>query len=71
MRGRKATGTGGTFAGRANLQKVNDSEAVPNRYQMDTKRIRPSPARCDGQESSEKSFSATKGKEEIRKQKLL
>lgn len=72
MHGRKAVGAGGTFAGRADLQKVSESEAVPpDRYQIDTESICPSPARCDGQETPESSFSATMGKEEIRKQKLL
>lgn len=65
-------GAGGTFTGRADLQKVSESEAVPpDRYQIDTERIRSSPPRCDGQETPESSFSATKGKEEIRKKKLF
>lgn len=68
MRGRKAAGAGG----RANLQMVNDSKvSPPDRYWMDTERVHPSLARCSAQESPESSFSATKGKEEIRKQQLL
>lgn len=72
MCGRKAVGTGGTFTGRPYLPKVNDSKAaLPDRYQAGPERIHPSLARCDGQEPPESSFSATKGKEEIRKQKSL
>lgn len=72
MCSRKAAGTKGIFTGRACLQKVNDSKAaLPDRYQMDPERIHPSLARYGGQESPESSFSATKAKEEITKQKSL
>lgn len=68
MCSRKAAGA----RGKANLQKVNNSKMVPpDRYGMNTERIRPSLARSNGQESPESSFSATKGKEAIRKQKSL
>lgn len=68
MRGRKAAGAGG----RADLQMVDDSKASPpDRYHMDTERVHPSLERCGAQESPASSFAATKGKEGIRKQKLL
>lgn len=67
MCSRKAVGA----RGKANLRKENNSKMVPpDRYGMNTERIRPSLARSNGQESPESSFSATKGKERDQKTKI-
>lgn len=70
MRGRTGASAGGTLTGKADLQNVNANEAAPpDSYQLDSEGIHPSLARHDGQGFPESSFSATKGQEEVAKQR--